>query len=473
MGWPALPGYDALDVGADGIELDGWTVVQGAGIRSSKWQAGSAGWMIEGNGNAEFNNVTVRGTIYATSGEISGTLTMTGGGAIRTGTSGNYIELKSAGSNQLIFYGNKTNFGKIEVAADVIEIRTPYGTGYDPAMLYLVGEQAAGGFAYAQFEAGSGLYSFYENEAQFYPLGTSRMTVGAYGVRITDGSAATPSISFTGDPDTGFYRAAGNRLDVAAAGLKSMGWGHNGSTRGQSFYYGNDSDGIHEFYLGGSGGEHRFLLGQKSTGMLTFYGTDGGTPTVRISPSVSAGKVHVPGGNLGYLAASGGEAAFVVSSATTTINNTQPGLYMGFDSSNNAGWIDSVTPGTSVRRLLLNPQGGPVESQGIYNNTTASAANVHISGAGTGVLQRSTSSRRYKDKITPAWSLADIDLTPVRFWSLTDERWQFGFIAEDVADAIPEAAELNGDGEVENYDLRSVVAVLAAKVARLEKQAGM
>lgn len=39
-------------------------------IKSSNYSAGSAGWQIEGDGDAEFNDVTVRGTIYATLGEI-------------------------------------------------------------------------------------------------------------------------------------------------------------------------------------------------------------------------------------------------------------------------------------------------------------------------------------------------------------------------------------------------------------------
>jgi hypothetical protein len=51
-------------------------------IRSSNYVAGSAGWMIDGDGNAEFNNVTIRGTIYATAGEITGTLTIATGGKI-------------------------------------------------------------------------------------------------------------------------------------------------------------------------------------------------------------------------------------------------------------------------------------------------------------------------------------------------------------------------------------------------------
>lgn len=43
-------------------------------IQSTNYASGSAGWMINKNGGAEFNNVTVRGTVYANSGNFSGSL---------------------------------------------------------------------------------------------------------------------------------------------------------------------------------------------------------------------------------------------------------------------------------------------------------------------------------------------------------------------------------------------------------------
>ncbi|HBB3650262.1 TPA: DUF1983 domain-containing protein [Escherichia coli] len=43
-------------------------------IQSTNYSKGSAGWMIDKNGNAEFNNTTVRGTVYASSGKFTGTV---------------------------------------------------------------------------------------------------------------------------------------------------------------------------------------------------------------------------------------------------------------------------------------------------------------------------------------------------------------------------------------------------------------
>lgn len=43
-------------------------------INSTNWSSGSAGWMINKGGNAEFNQVTVRGTVYANNGVFNGTV---------------------------------------------------------------------------------------------------------------------------------------------------------------------------------------------------------------------------------------------------------------------------------------------------------------------------------------------------------------------------------------------------------------
>lgn len=48
-------------------------------IQSNNYVAGSTGWQINKNGNAEFNNVTVRGTVYATNGEFRGAVYATSG----------------------------------------------------------------------------------------------------------------------------------------------------------------------------------------------------------------------------------------------------------------------------------------------------------------------------------------------------------------------------------------------------------
>ncbi|MCK7109501.1 phage tail tip fiber protein [Enterobacter kobei] len=48
-------------------------------IQSNNWNGSDVGWMIDKAGNATFNNVTVRGTVYATNGEFKGVVYATNG----------------------------------------------------------------------------------------------------------------------------------------------------------------------------------------------------------------------------------------------------------------------------------------------------------------------------------------------------------------------------------------------------------
>jgi hypothetical protein len=91
---------------ADAITSDkiaAQTIVTGKFIQSGSYVAGVSGWQILGNGNAEFNNVTVRGTV------ASSTID---GSTINLGTAGNYrIVANSTGLN---FYDSaNVKFGDI------------------------------------------------------------------------------------------------------------------------------------------------------------------------------------------------------------------------------------------------------------------------------------------------------------------------------------------------------------------------
>jgi hypothetical protein len=103
-----------------------------------------------------------------------------------------------------------------------------------------------------------------------------------------------------------------------------------------------------------------------------------------------------------------------------------------------------------------------IRSTAIAAVTTGSAANVFISDP-AGALARSTSSLKYKldwEFVDPA----NVELPDPITWTDESGQKRLGFGAEHMHEALPESYE------DENYDLRSVVAVLAAKVKRLEAQ---
>ena len=96
----------------------------------------------------------------------------------------------------------------------------------------------------------------------------------------------------------------------------------------------------------------------------------------------------------------------------------------------------------------------------VYSDTVGSTQNVHVDSNGR--LRRSTSSLKYKQ----GWfhvELADLEIPrPIKWWDKEGQRWRVGFGAEHIEEALPFAAEH------ENYDIRALVAVLAAKVTALE-----
>jgi len=103
--------------------------------------------------------------------------------------------------------------------------------------------------------------------------------------------------------------------------------------------------------------------------------------------------------------------------------------------------------------------------------TTGASGNLYVSiGTDVGRLYVSTSASRFKDNVRPDDSIADLALQPVRYRHQGDGLDYIGFIADDMPDT--DMIEYDADGEVHDYDLRAVVAVLAAKVNRLEAEIG-
>jgi hypothetical protein len=83
-------------------------------IKSDNYSAGTLGWQIEGDGDAEFNDVTVRGAVYATSGEFTGTLKVTNIEAGKTLTVNGAISVAGGDvildSNGIRIYGDLLGF---------------------------------------------------------------------------------------------------------------------------------------------------------------------------------------------------------------------------------------------------------------------------------------------------------------------------------------------------------------------------
>jgi Chaperone of endosialidase len=154
-----------------------------------------------------------------------------------------------------------------------------------------------------------------------------------------------------------------------------------------------------------------------------------------------------------------GLASLTTSSAQPlTINSTYvDGGYVTFQKSGVVrGYLGSgnLLGGGANTDLALRAEGAlyllsavNVFSPVMYNNTTGVAANMNIDNSG--VLRRSTSSRKHKRDIAPLddWQ-AILALEPVSYVHVSDrgER-RVGFIAEQVAAVDPRLAVFNAEGE--------------------------
>lgn len=145
-------------------------------------------------------------------------------------------------------------------------------------------------------------------------------------------------------------------------------------------------------------------------------------------------------------------------------NAANPGY--GFDGDTGTGmhWAGSGAVGFSSNGTdvaLFQPSA--VYLPKIYSSSSGLTPNVAVDSQGR--MWRGTSARKDKSNIASAAHLADLTLEPVTFDHNAGGSF-IGFIADDMP--IEEAIVRDLDGAVENYDVRAVVAILAAKVARLE-----
>lgn len=106
-------------------------------------------------------------------------------------------------------------------------------------------------------------------------------------------------------------------------------------------------------------------------------------------------------------------------------------------------------------------------SQAVRDITTGAAASVFINSS-TGLFARSTSALKNK----PGWMfvdesvLADLEMPTPITWEDKDGGTMLGFGADHVREMLDAATQDN----YENYDVRSLVAILSAKVKRLERE---
>ncbi len=106
------------------------TMRNGGSMQSENFRAGSAGWRIGSDGSAEFDNATIRGTVYASNGSFSGTINATSGNMTNVNaTGGTFTNITASGGtfNNVSINSNCTLQG-LNVADELKSINGLAGT---------------------------------------------------------------------------------------------------------------------------------------------------------------------------------------------------------------------------------------------------------------------------------------------------------------------------------------------------------
>ena len=309
------------------------SIAVGQYIQSAGYVAGSSGWRINGDGNAELSNAVVRGTVYATNGEFTGTVkagtTILGGASTAYATgSGFYAGLDSSVYKWRV--GNPTG-ARIQWNGSGVEIYnasnqlTLSSGGVDWSSVTGTGKPADNATVGATFDVNIGGQITPEN------VSTYISNVAIKTAHIADAAITTAKVQYL-DADliqTGVLRAG--VIDVT----KLIGTSSGDTVPGTRTY--TVPPGLYTLAItirgaggGGAGGYPGYATQTYSSGGNLYKGADGDpgargglyrivlsvTPGQVISYTVGSGGAGGPGGNSPGPGAAGTQSSVTVAGVT-------------------------------------------------------------------------------------------------------------------------------------------------------------
>ena len=264
-------------------------------------------------------------------------------------------------------------------------------------------------------------------------------------IQLSGGSASDPSLDWGGD--TGFYEAS-NVLSVTTGGTRRAYFSDQGSNAGNS------------------------AQAPYGSFVVPVQGTLGST---------AGNKRHIAD----FVVETGNDVSIAVEAVRETAGSDWTTMAIGFrrvtDATGQASlWFynNNVGIGTTGPSKTLHVYGTFAARPG---TTISQDAQWNSIGSSNYELTRNSSALKYKSQVSDASYLADVVLTPKKYLYHPEDGegnrvgepiWDYGFIADEIA-AQGEHGKILGsffEGEIDNYKTRGVMAVLAAKVNRLEDE---
>ena len=159
------------------------------------------------------------------------------------------------------------------------------------------------------------------------------------------------------------------------------------------------------------------------------------------------------------------------------------GVYFYVGAKDTFGVYGGSTKDVRFRSFKADDGSMYIQAPDVWNRTTSSGANVRVTKAGT-LYHYSSSSMRYKTDITTKLSN---ELDPERLYDL--KVWQYkyregylnkndqrygqdiiGFIAEDVKQKYPIAANYDEDGQIENWNVEMIIPAMLKLIQNQKKE---
>ena len=481
--------------------------------------------IIRGDGSFVGTSVTITGAVNATTGTLTnltvdGDLTMGVGGRLRTAVSGERIEISRGDRNQVQWFSGLSG----ELSQAYIDASDAGGgiprllivgpvatTGKtDPSAIQIFGNSGIidiGSLGSVLIGAGGG-----------GSAGNINLTAGSDGssgvIIVGNGTASNPALMIGAETD-GIYRPASGQLAMSINNVVKQTWkatettytqpnrGAIGSVTVPTWSFDTDSNTgmyrVSENVIGlAAGGIEGVRI---SSSRLESIGLDtgefslvhsqagtSGTPTYSFVGDSDTGMYRPAGDRLAF-ATNGVERLRFESTGHTRFTPagtvSLPTIALVSDADTGVFWPAAneigLTSGGAEMFTGLNTSPDEVRILPINGITDGSDPFVRVST--TGLLRKDSSARWLKKNISDALGeLAAVPIPhPSRFqWraqKTTDPiddvnatRWAYGWVADQWADSLSEVAMYDGDGRASNYELKGVVAHVAAHTIALEEQ---
>jgi hypothetical protein len=317
------------------------------------------------------------------------------------------------------------------------------------------------------------------------PAGSGELvsTGGAQTIEFAAGSASTPSITTTGDTNTGIFFPAADTIAFAEGGAEAMRIDSSGNVG-----IGTSNAAGYRLRVVGTSGSPQFRAGTDSGSYLEMngfdsnpfycvvagssvtagvFGTQANIPTVFFTNNTEQARIDTSGNLLvGTTTTSGTSRIRAVSGAAD--------FRFGQGVGPSAAYSAYLLIGSGVNGFSIEASGTGAVATLQFTNPNGQVGSVVISGSTT--AYNTSSDYRLKHDIQPmTGALAKVaQLKPVTYkWNADDSESQ-GFIAHELQEVVPEcvsgekdAVDAEGNPQYQGIDTSFLVATLTAAIQEL------